>query len=118
MFKCINTIICYYMSALSLPRTIENEINALVKGGYFRSKDSFIEESVKYMLVSRGDLKINAAVEMYRSGDVSLARAAEVAGMSIFEFKEVLKTRGITMVVEAPSKEENDSQIKRMEDAR
>lgn len=118
MFKCINTIICYYMSALSLPRTIENEINALVKGGYFRSKDSFIEESVKYMLVSRGDLKINAAVEMYRSGDVSLARAAEVAGMSIFEFKEVLKTRGITMVVEAPSKEEIDTQIKRMEDAR
>jgi predicted HTH domain antitoxin len=118
MFKCINTIICYYMSALSLPRTIENEINALVKGGYFRSKDSFIEESVKYMLVSRGDLKINAAVEMYRSGDVSLARAAEVAGMSIFEFKEVLKTRGITMVVEAPSKEEINSQIKRMEDAR
>lgn len=118
MFKCIKTIICYYMSALSLPRTIENEINALVKGGYFRSKDSFIEESVKYMLVSRGDLKINAAVEMYRSGDVSLARAAEVAGMSIFEFKEVLKTRGITMVVEAPSKEEIDSQIKRMEDAR
>lgn len=106
------------MSALSLPRTIENEINALVKGGYFRSKDSFIEESVKYMLVSRGDLKINAAVEMYRSGDVSLARAAEVAGTSIFEFKEVLKTRGITMVVEAPSKEEIDSQIKRMEDAR
>jgi len=106
------------MSALSLPRTIENEINALVKGGYFRSKDSFIEESVKYMLVSRGDLKINATVEMYRSGDVSLARAAEVAGMSIFEFKEVLKTRGITMVVETPSKEEIDSQIKRMEDAR
>ena len=106
------------MSALSLPRTIENEINALVKGGYFRSKDSFIEESVKYMLVSRGDLKINAAVEMYRSGDVSLTRAAEVAGMSIFEFKEVLKTRGITMVVEAPSKEEINSQIKRMEDAR
>lgn len=106
------------MSALSLPRTIENEINALVKGGYFRSKDSFIEESVKYMLVSHGDLKINAAVEIYRSGDVSLARAAEVAGMSIFEFKEVLKTRGITMVVEAPSKEEIDSQIKRMEDAR
>ena len=101
-----------------MPITIENEIRALVKGGYFSSKDSFIEESVKYMLVSRGDLKINAAVEMYRSNDVSLARASEVAGMSIFEFKELLKTRGIKMVVEAPSKEEIDSQIKRMEDAR
>lgn len=106
------------MSVVNLPITIENEIRALVKGGYFRSKDSFIEESVKYMLVSRGDLKINAAVVMYRSNDLSLARAAEVAGMSIFEFKEILKTRGIKMVVEAPSNEEIDSQIKRMEDAR
>ena len=106
------------MSVVSLPITIENEIRALVNGGYFKSKDSFIEESVKYMLVSRGDLKINAAVEMYRSHDVSLARAAEVAGMSIFEFKDILKTRGITIVVEAPSKEEINSQIKRMEDAR
>ena len=106
------------MSVVNLPITIENEIRALVKGGYFRSKDSFIEESVKYMLVSRSDLKINAAVEMYRSKDVSLAKAAEVAGMSIFEFKDILKTRGIKMVVEAPSKEEIDSQIKRMEDAR
>ena len=101
-----------------MPATIEKEINALVRGGYFRSKDSFIEESVKYMLISRGDLKMNAAVEMYRSKDVSLALAAEMAGMSIFEFKELLKTRGITMVVEAPSKEEIDSQIKSMEDAR
>ena len=106
------------MSVVSLPRTIEHEINALVKGGYFRSKDSFIEESVKYMLVNRGDLKINAAVEMYISKDVSLALAAEVAGMSIFEFKELLKTRGIKMVVEAPSKEEIDRQIKSMENAR
>jgi len=106
------------MSVLSLPATIEHKINALVKGGYFRSKANFIEESVKHMLISRGDLKINAAVEMYRSKDVSLALAAEVAGMSIFEFKELLKTRGIAMVVEAPSKDEIDSQIKRMENAR
>ena len=49
---------------------------------------------------------------------VSLARAAEVAGMSIFEFKEILKIREIAMVVEAPPKEEINSQIKIMEDAR
>lgn len=108
----------FCMTTINLPKTIENEINALVKGGYFGSKDNFIEESVKYMLVSRRDLKVNAAVEMYRYKDVSLARAAELAGMSIFEFKEILKARGIKTVVEAPSKEEIDRQIRRMEDAR
>ena len=55
----------YRMSTASLPNIIETEIKALVKGGYFNSKDSFIEEAIKYMLSNRGDLKINAAVEMF-----------------------------------------------------
>jgi len=70
------------------------------------------------MLSSRGDLKINAAVEMYRSKDVSLGRAAELAGQSIFEFKEILKTRGIKIVVDAPSGEEINRQIRQMEEGR
>jgi len=108
----------YRMSTTSLPNIIETEIKALVRGGYFNSKDSFIEEAVKYMLSSRGDLKINAAVEMYSSKDVSLGRAAELAGLSIFEFKEILKARGIKIVVDAPSREEMNGQIKQMEEAR
>ena len=106
------------MSTTSLPNIIETEIKALVRGGYFNSKDSFIEEAVKYMLSSRGDLKINAAVEMYSSKDVSLGRAAELAGLSIFEFKEILKARRIKIVVDAPSREEMNGQIKQMEEAR
>ena len=93
------------MSTRSLPTIIENEINALIKGGYFSSKDSFIEEAIKYRLTSRGDLKINDAVEMYRS-------------ISIFEFKEILKARGIKTVVDAPSKEDLDRQIRRMDESR
>ncbi|MCK4937796.1 MAG: UPF0175 family protein [Methanosarcinales archaeon] len=106
------------MSTLSLPETIENEINALVKGGYFNNKNSFIEEAIKYMLASRGDLKINAAVEMYHSREVSLGRAAELAGKSTFEFKEILKARGIKIVIDAPTSEDMDRQIKQMEKAR
>jgi predicted HTH domain antitoxin len=106
------------MSTASLPNIIETEIKALVRGGYFNSKDSFIEEAVKYMLSSRGDLKINAAVEMYRSKDVSLGRAAELAGQSIFEFKEILKARGIKIVVDAPSREDINRQTRQMEEGR
>ena len=106
------------MSTASLPNIIETEIKALVRGGYFNSKDSFIEEAVKYMLSSRGDLKINAAVEMYRSKDVSLGRAAELAGQSIFEFKEILKVREIKIMVDAPSREDINRQIRQMEEGR
>lgn len=106
------------MSTFNLPETIENEINALVKGGYFNSKSSFIEEAIKYTLTNRGDLKLNAAVEMYLSREVSLGRAAELAGLSIFEFKEILKARGIKIIIDAPSSEDINRQIKQMEKAR
>ncbi len=106
------------MATIILPETIENEINALVRGGYFRSRGSFIKEAVRYTLISRQDLRVNAAIEMYRSGRVSLGRASELASISIFEFKEILKERGIKTVVEAPTKEEMDRQIKRLEEDR
>ena len=70
------------------------------------------------MMSSRGDLKINAAVQKYSSGEVSLGRAAELAGLSIFEFNEILKARGIKIVVAAPSKEEIDRQISEIEKTR
>lgn len=106
------------MSTFSLPEIIENEINTQVKDGYFNNKNSFIEEAIKYMLANRSDLKINAAVEMYRSREVSLGRAAELAGLSIFKLKEILKARGIKIVVEAPTSEDISRQLKRMEKAR
>jgi len=56
------------------------------------------------MMLNMGDLKINAAIEMYRSGGVRLGRAAELARLSIFEFEETLKRRGVRITVEAPDR--------------
>ena len=70
------------------------------------------------MMLNRGDLKINAAIEMYRSGGVSLGRAAELARMSIFEFEETLKRRGVKIIVEAPDREELERELRLIEDAR
>lgn len=50
--------------------------------------------------------RIEKAVEMYKFQKISLSRAAEIAGVCFEEFKEILAIKGITRVVEAPSKEE------------
>lgn len=50
--------------------------------------------------------RIDAVVEMYKSQEISLRRAAEIAGVCFEEFKEILAIKGITRVVEAPSEEE------------
>lgn len=69
-------------------------------------------------MLNRADLKINAAIEMYRSGGVSLGRAAELARLSIFEFEETLKMRGVKIIVEAPDREELERELRMLKDAR
>ncbi len=48
---------------------------------------------------------IDAAIERYQAGEVTLARASELAGMHRYEFESVLKAKGILKVVEVNSVE-------------
>ena len=44
---------------------------------------------MKILFESRPNLKLAAAVEMYKKEEVTLGRAAEIAGMGVIEFKDV-----------------------------
>ncbi len=50
--------------------------------------------------------RIDASIQRYQSGDVTLGRASELAGLHRFEFEAVLKARGILKIVEVGSVEE------------
>ena len=49
-----------------LPKTIEKEINALIKYGYYSSIDEAIKDAFMTLLNVKPDLKISAAIELYR----------------------------------------------------
>ena len=50
--------------------------------------------------------QLDAAILLYQEDEVSLARAAELAGIHRFEFEEALAARGIWKIVEVDSAEE------------
>ncbi len=50
--------------------------------------------------------RLDAAIQRYQVGDVTLGRASELAGLHRFEFEAVLKARGILKIVEVGSVEE------------
>jgi predicted HTH domain antitoxin len=52
------------------------------------------------------------AIEMYRHERVSLARAAEIAGLCQEGFKNVIAQRGIKRIIHAPSKSELAKEVK------
>jgi len=56
-------------------------------------------------------LKIEAAVELYSRGEISLSKAAEITGMNLEELKDELKERDITIKVSAQTIEEIDRSV-------
>ena len=89
----------------------ELQLNALLKAGIFRSRGEAVEEAFRALFVTRPQLKVEAALQLYREGAVTLGRAAEIAGVTRWEFDMLLADRGITRVVECDTAENLESQI-------
>jgi predicted HTH domain antitoxin len=79
----------------TLPAIIEKEIRAPIKYGYYTSIDEVVKDAFRTLLNAKPDLRTVAAVELYKEGTVSLGKAAEIAGVTTIEFKDILADRGI-----------------------
>jgi predicted HTH domain antitoxin len=77
----------------------ENEIDSLVRIRSYGSRDALISDAVRALLVLKPGLKIEVALDLYKNGEISLWRAAEMAGLCMEEFKELLASRSIRIEV-------------------
>jgi len=73
---------------------------------YYKNMDALIEDAFRALLNLKSGLKVEMAVELYLREEVSLLKAAEIAGMDLESFKEVLKSRGLKVRSYIGSKEE------------
>ena len=76
---------------------------------YYNSTDNLIEDAFRALLNLKPGLKVEIAIELYFKEEVSLSRAAEIAGMDIEGFKEILKMRGLKVTSYIGSKEDIES---------
>lgn len=86
-------------SSYNLPELVKKEIDALVKAGYYSSKSDVVKDALRTFLSEKKNLRLAAAVELYKRGEVSLGKAAEIADVGIVEFKEVLASQGYKRVL-------------------
>lgn len=86
----------------------EEEINSLIRTKNYASKDEVISDALRALLVLKPGLKVEIAVDLYKTGRVSLGKAADIAGMSLEEFKEILASRSIKIEVGGSTEESLD----------
>jgi predicted HTH domain antitoxin len=66
----------------------------------FRSEKEALTEVLGTFFTVKPQYRLEAAIEMFRSGEVSLERAAQRAGLNRWRFQDLLKQRGIPIEVE------------------
>ncbi len=90
---------------------IEQQLDAVVRAGLFRDREHALEEAMRTLFTVRPQLKTEAAIELFRSGDISLLRTAEIAGLDFESFRSILRNRAIPWEVEADSPKDMDQAI-------
>jgi predicted HTH domain antitoxin len=104
------------MVALSIG--LERKVKALVDAGYYSSETEVLKDAVLSLFRENKELNVTVAIELYKTGEVSLSKAAEIAGLSTIEFKEMLGKRGFVREIEArPAKEIDKKLRKHLKDA-
>lgn len=72
-------------------------LQSLVQAGLFPSEEDALEEALRVLWQERPQLRLDWAIYQYRSGQLSLSRAAALAGVSFDRMKETLVQRGVQL---------------------
>lgn len=84
---------------VKLPNLLEKEADLYVKSGLYSSRGELMIEAVRYYLRNALKANVDVAIKMYKSGEISLGRAAEIAGVGYEDMRQILHGRGIKIKI-------------------
>ena len=70
------------------------------------------DEALLLYLNTNPTLKLDGAIALWRKGRISLAKAAEIVGLTVPEFKDVLAAKGIVRETEGKNAKAMDEKLK------
>ena len=73
------------------------QVQELVEAGIYPDVSTAIQEALRILWQERPQVRIDVAIHRYLTEDLSLAKAAALAGVSSDRMKEILTARGVTL---------------------
>ena len=83
----------------TLPEDLHQLIEGSVAAGIFETKSDAIRHALRDYFEAHEDARLAAAIHRYERGDISLGKAARLAGVSRFELPSILRDHGIEVRV-------------------
>jgi len=92
---------------------ITQRMDILLQRGIFHSEESLMLSAYRSLLTLRPELKIELALSLYEQEEISLGKAAEIAGVSREQMKDILVSRGIErrIAVRSPERIAEDARL-------
>ncbi len=70
-------------------------VQDLVAAHLYASEEAVLQDAMRLLLRERSDIRIGLAIYRYEHEDISLAKAAALAGVSWSQMREILIERGV-----------------------
>ena len=86
-----------------------------VSAGLYEDENAVVQDAVRALLSERPQLRLEVAIHRYRAEEVSLAKAAALAGVSWERMREIFLSRGVQPRLEPETDEEAYEEIRAME---
>src|SRR5260370_40907268 len=89
-------------------------LSAVVRAGCFASEEEAIREAVQMLFAVKPQLRVDAVIRRFLDEEITLGRAAEMAGVSRWRLRELLAQRGLPFAIEARPARELDEAVERL----
>jgi predicted HTH domain antitoxin len=87
-----------------------------VEARLYNSEDDVIQGALRHLLRARPELRIQLAIHRYQTENLSLAKAASLAGVSWAQLKDILLERGIRPRLGPETLEEAEKEAQSLRD--
>lgn len=84
----------------------------LVEARLYESEEQVLQDALRHLLMDRPDLRVVVAVHRYRTDEeLTLARAAAIAGVSVERMKEIIERYQVPLRLGPASVEEARAEV-------
>lgn len=92
------------------------QVEDFVKANLYDTEEAVIQDALRHLLRGRPELRIRLAIYRYQQEELSLAKAAEVAGVSWAQMRDILLERGIDPALGPANLEEAQAEVDQLRD--
>ena len=92
------------------------EVQDLVRARLYENEEAVIRDALRHLLRGRPDVRVQLAVYRYQKAEISLAKAANLAGVSWAQMRDILLEQGIQPRLGPETMEEAEREVQTLRD--